>query len=143
MSQPKRVILRLSESDLHERGSNEIVRLYLSKTNQSLQGLEENHHFIHIQPSNSHIPSADPKIHIVIDLEKDQYSGTIGADFPHEFYRVPSRRYNGELYAKVHESAPYSPTMLTSALEFLRDIRKHHDTPDGYPWGSNMPVCAN
>ncbi|KAJ6023750.1 hypothetical protein N7540_004547 [Penicillium herquei] len=132
MTQAKRVILRLSESDLDERGSNEIFRLYLSKTGHSLQGLEENHHFIHIQPSNSHIPQANPTIHIVIDLEKNQFSGSIGDDFPHEFYRV--RRHNGELALAKYQETPW----FENYKKKVREV-----TDKSYLWGGKDSKFAS
>ena len=88
MAQSKRIVLRIPESDMDYNDAYEPVRLYLTKTGGSLQDLSENHHYVHIQPPNSDIPSHNPKIHIVIDLEKDKFSGPIRDDFPHEIYRV-------------------------------------------------------
>ncbi|KAJ5543759.1 hypothetical protein N7513_007267 [Penicillium frequentans] len=92
----KRVILRIPEPDMNYTDSYEPVRLYLSKTGGSLQDLNENRHYIHIQPPNPHIPCNRPKIHVVIDLEKEKFSGPLGDDFPHEFYRV--QREGGAMY---------------------------------------------
>ena len=95
MDQPKRVILRLQEADLDEADLYEPVRLYFEKNGRSIEELDTSRHFVHIQPSNADIPQIDPKLHVVIDLEADKYSGTLGPDFPHELYRV--RRVDGKL----------------------------------------------
>jgi hypothetical protein len=29
-----------------------------------------------------------PKVHIIIDIEKDQFSGILDDNFPHEIYRI-------------------------------------------------------
>ncbi|KAJ5641192.1 hypothetical protein N7490_005192 [Penicillium lividum] len=88
MDQAKRVILRLREADMNFNDPYEAVRLYLEKKGHSLQHLDENHHFIHIQPPNPDIPQVDPKIHVIIDFETAKFSGPITSDFPPEFYRV-------------------------------------------------------
>jgi hypothetical protein len=95
MDQAKRVILRLRETELDDSDPYESVRLYLQKNGRSVEELNEDRHFVHIQPSNPHIPQTDPKIHIIIDIEKDQFSGTLDANFPHEIYRV--RRIDNEM----------------------------------------------
>ncbi|KAJ5644229.1 uncharacterized protein N7484_006736 [Penicillium longicatenatum] len=103
LDQAKRVILRLQEADMNYNDPYEPVRLYLEKMGHSLQHLDENHHFIHIQPPNPDIPQIDPKIHVVIDFETAKFSGPIEGDFPHEFYRV--RREGGKLtLARYRES---------------------------------------
>ncbi|KAJ5921333.1 hypothetical protein N7466_009659 [Penicillium verhagenii] len=106
MPEAKRVILRLAETDMNYLDPYEPVRLYLEKTNQSLQDLDDNHHFIHIQPPNPEIPQVKPKIHVVIDFEKEKFAGSTlkgHPDFPHEFYRL--HRDGDELY--VDTSGPY------------------------------------
>ena len=75
---------------------NESMRLYLEKHRRLPCEIDANRHFIHIQPSNPHIPQADPKIHIVIDLEMEKHSGRLSPEFPHEFFRV--RRNGTDLY---------------------------------------------
>lgn len=95
MAEPKRVILRLSESDVNDNDLYEPVRAYLLKVGRSIEELSENRHWIHFQPSNAHIPQRDLKVHIVMDLEKDKFSGPIGDDFPHDFHRV--HRRDGQL----------------------------------------------
>lgn len=95
MAQAKRVVLRLRETDINYDDLYEPVRLYLEKHGRSSSEIEANRHFIHIQPANPHIPQVDPKIHIVVDIETDQFSGPLDPDFPHEFYRI--RRDNTEL----------------------------------------------
>lgn len=98
MDQAKRVVLRLREADINDLDLYEPVRLYLEKHGHSPSEIEANRHFIHIQPPNPHIPQADPKIHIIIDIETNQFSGYLDRDFPHEFYRI--RRQGTELYVK-------------------------------------------
>lgn len=88
-------MLRLRINELKDIDPYESVLLYLEKNGRSVKELEQDRHFIHIQPSNPDIPQEDPKIHIVIDLEKDQFSGTLGKDSPREVYRV--RRLDGEM----------------------------------------------
>lgn len=95
MAQAKRVVLRLREADINDRDLYEPVRLYLEKNRRSSSEIDANLHFIHVQPPNPHIQQLDPKIHIVIDIETSEFSGEIGPDFPHEFYRI--RRLGNEL----------------------------------------------
>lgn len=82
------MILRLREAEHNESDIYEPVRAYFFKKNRSLDELEANQHFIHVQPHHLESMESDPKIHIIIDLEKDSYSGSLDEDFPHEFYRV-------------------------------------------------------
>lgn len=96
MAPVKRVILRLREADINDHDLYEPVRLYLEKHGHSSSEIGANRHFIHIQPPNPHIPQTDPKIHVIIDMEAEQFSGYLSHDFPHEFYRV--RRQGSELY---------------------------------------------
>lgn len=107
MDQAKRVVLRLREADINDLDLYEPVRLYLEKHGHSPSEIEANRHFIHIQPPNPHIPQADPKIHIIIDLETNQFSGQLDRDFPHEFYRI--RRQETELCVK---------SMITMSVSF-------------------------
>jgi hypothetical protein len=88
MNQAKRVILRLREAELDYDNPYESVRLYLKKNGRSVKELEADRHFIHVQPPNPDIPQIDPKVHIIIDIEKDQFSGTLDDNFPHEIYRI-------------------------------------------------------
>lgn len=109
---PKRVIIRLQQSDFNDRDPELPARIYLEKF-RSLNEFGENRHFIHIQPpspgnndnddngnSNDNreklqFPENDYKIHVIIDIEKDQFSGPLGEDFPHEMYRL--KRVDGDL----------------------------------------------
>jgi hypothetical protein len=91
MSEAKRVILRLREDQMDYGDTYKPVRLYFSKFNRSLEELESTRHFIHIQPP-SDISQPSSNIHVVIDLEKDQFSGKFSNDFPHELYAI---RYVG------------------------------------------------
>lgn len=102
MAQAKRIILRISEADLNHQDLYEAVRVYLRARDRPVDELTQDRHFIHIQPPSPDIPQEDPKIHIVIDLEKDLHSGPLGLDFPHELYRI--RRVDGEMYALLTDS---------------------------------------
>lgn len=95
MLQAKRVILRLSEADLNKDDIYEPVRLYLEKYGHSPDELATDRHFIHVQPPNPHILQKDPKIHIVIDLEKKNFSGPLDSNFPHDVHRI--RRQDSEM----------------------------------------------
>lgn len=92
MNEAKRVILRLREDQMDYSDTYKPVRLYFSKFNRSLDELESNRHFIHIQPP-SDLYQPNSKIHVVIDLEKDQFSGEFSQDFPHDIYTI---RYEGD-----------------------------------------------
>ena len=96
MDQAKRVILRLREAEVDYEDPYESVRLYLENNGRSVRELEAGHHFVHVQPPNPDIPQIDPKIHIVIDMEKDSFSGTPDEHFPHEVYRV--RRLDNKMW---------------------------------------------
>lgn len=98
MAQAKRVVLRLREADMNDRDIYEPARLYFEKHGHSSSEIESNRHFIHIQPPNPHIPQADPKLHVIIDMEVKQHSGHLSHDFPHEFFLV--RREGTELCEK-------------------------------------------
>lgn len=98
MAQAKRVVLRLQEADVNDCDLYEPVRLYLEKNGRSSSEIEANRHIIHIQPPNPHIPQVNPSIYIVVDIEKEQFSGPLDKSFPHEFYRIP--RHGNELYVR-------------------------------------------
>lgn len=84
-----RVILRVREADFEEDDMFKPVRLYLEKMGRSVCEIEEHRHYIHFQLSNAHIPQRDPKIHIIIDLNYEQFSGdVVDKDFSHEIYAV-------------------------------------------------------
>lgn len=104
MNQAKRVILRLREADINWNGPYEAVRLYLAKNGRSTEELGSGCHFVHIQPPNPHIPQEDPKIHIIIDIEKDRFVGTFNQDFPHEMYRI--RRVDNEMWVFSNQTHP-------------------------------------
>lgn len=102
MDSAKRVILRIQESDVKPDDLFEPVRLYLQKTKHSLDETEDpwNRHFIHLQPP-SDIPQKNPKIHVIIDLNKDQYlKAFVDRDFPHECYRI--KYINNKMWAVQH-----------------------------------------
>lgn len=90
MDNAKRVILRIREADVNWTDQFEPVRLYLEKKDHSIEEITNplNRHFVHLQPP-SDIPQRDPKIHTIIDVNKDQFSQTfVDDDFPHEMYRI-------------------------------------------------------
>lgn len=101
MDSAKRVIFRIREADVDWKDQCKPVRLYLeqmgyasAETRQDCMDPWERQ-FIHIQPP-CEIEQGDPKIHVVADLNKDQYSQPFaGKDLPHEFYRV--RYVNGKM----------------------------------------------
>lgn len=94
------MILRVREADFEDDDMFKPVRLYLEKMGRSFCGIEENRHYIHFQPSNAHLPQRDPKIHIIIDLNHEQFSGdVVDKDFPHEIYGV--RRVDNKLLETV------------------------------------------
>lgn len=87
MNQAKRVILRLREAEVDYKDPYKSVRLYLEKSGHEVKELEAGRHFVHVQPPNN-IPQRDLKIHIVIDMEKDNFSGVPNKNLPHEVYRI-------------------------------------------------------
>lgn len=90
MNSAKRIILRIREADVNWTDPFEPVWLCLEKKGHSIEEITNplNHHFVHLQPP-SDIPKRDPKIHIVIDVNKDQFPKTfVDDDFPHEMYRI-------------------------------------------------------
>ncbi|KAL3474268.1 hypothetical protein BJX99DRAFT_248352 [Aspergillus californicus] len=124
MAQSKRVILRVREADVNWEDPYEPVRLYLELKGRSATELEENRHYIHLQPPNSHIPQLDPKIHIVIDFETAAFSGVLGDDFPHELYRV--RRVDDRMRIFGFKDGLYYTNFLSKLRVFTDDL---------YPWG--------
>lgn len=90
MDYAKRVILRIREADVNWTDQFEPVRLYLEKKGHSSEETTTpwNNHFVHLQPP-SDIPQQDPKIHIIIDLNKARFSKTfVDDEVPHEMYRI-------------------------------------------------------
>lgn len=87
MGQAKRVILRLSENNMDYEDAYKPVRLYLTKFGHSPEELNSTRHFVHIQPP-SDLPQPNAKVHIIIDLERERFSGPISRSFPHEIYTV-------------------------------------------------------
>lgn len=95
--EPKRVILRLRESDFPDVSYNDLtqsVETYLTFSGRSTEELAQGRHFFHFQPPNPHIPQKNPRFHIIIDIEKMEHSGPLQKDFPHEIYRI-SRHKDG------------------------------------------------
>ncbi|OAX81680.1 hypothetical protein ACJ72_03975 [Emergomyces africanus] len=67
MSGPRRVILRILESEMNFLYPGEFVDFYFT-TFPSDAASDPTRHFIHYQPPNV-IPHANAKVHIVIDIE--------------------------------------------------------------------------
>ncbi|KAL2811157.1 hypothetical protein BDW59DRAFT_60437 [Aspergillus cavernicola] len=132
MVQAKRVILRVREADLDFLDIYEPVRLHLQHNDRSVSELEEDRHFIHIQPPNPDIPQTDPKIHIIIDLEKDSFSGGLDGDFPHELYRM--RRVDDKLRICVYQDGPWYRNFVSKIRTFTDDL---------YPWGCTSHDLRN
>ncbi|RWQ94704.1 hypothetical protein C8Q69DRAFT_471151 [Paecilomyces variotii] len=130
MNQAKRVILRIPEPDFNPHDPYEAVRLYLEKNGRSATELETGRHFIHIQPSNSDITQRNPKIYIIMDIEKDCFSGPIHHDFPHEIYRIC--RVDNKLMIGIYRDSPWY-------RNFYREVRKITD--ESYPWGKTRRDC--
>ncbi|KAL2820908.1 hypothetical protein BDW59DRAFT_174360 [Aspergillus cavernicola] len=123
-AQPKRVILRVREAEFNCEDPDEPVRSYLQNNGRSVHELEEDRHFIHIQRFNPDIPQIDPKIHIVIYLEKYAFSGILDSDFPHELYRISC--VDDKMTVGVFKDGPWYRTFLPKLRVFIDDL---------YPWG--------
>ncbi|KAL5338415.1 hypothetical protein BJX70DRAFT_388632 [Aspergillus crustosus] len=124
MTTAKRIILRFPEDIQNPYDLYEPVRLYFAKFNRPVEELNSDRHWIHLQPP-SDIPQANPKLHIVIDLETDEFSGPLGPGFPHELYRV--RRQNNELVLGI-----YKDDVRENLLSKIRHYADHF-----YPWGQD------
>ena len=88
MDLAERVILRIRAADVNWFDPFKPVRLYLAKKVHSIEEITNplDRHFVHLQPPPD-IPQRDPKILIIIDLNKGQFSQTlVDDDFPHEMY---------------------------------------------------------
>ncbi|KAJ5116954.1 hypothetical protein N7456_001302 [Penicillium angulare] len=127
MAEAKRIVLRIPEPDMNYADMYEPVRLYLSKTGGLLKDLDEGRHFVHVQPPNPDIPQTNPKIHVVVDLEMDKFSGPLGDDFPHEFYRV--HREDGELILAQYRESAWLDNFRKKVRMFTDEI---------YPWGGEI-----
>ena len=102
MDSARRVILRIRESDVSPNDLLEPVRLYLQKKSHCLDEIKDpwKCHFIHLQPP-SNIAQTDPKIHIIIDLNKDKYSKDfVDWGFPHECYNI--KYVNNKMWVTQH-----------------------------------------
>ena len=98
MTKAKRVILRLRANDFNDFNHADHVKpveSYLIFSGRSTQELVENRHYVHVEPLNPEITKSNPRFHIIIDIEKDHFQGTLDQNFPHELYRV--RRENDDL----------------------------------------------
>jgi hypothetical protein len=74
-AQAKRVIIRLSESDMDYQNPREFVDFCFQKF-PSDAALDPTRHFVHYQPP-SDFPQSNPKAHIVIDLETSHILKTL------------------------------------------------------------------
>jgi hypothetical protein len=86
MGGAKRVILRVPESEMDYQNPREFVDFYFTKF-PSGAASDSARHFIHYQPP-SDTSQSNPKVHIVIDLETQDFTGTLNQEFPHEIYAV-------------------------------------------------------
>ena len=96
----------MREADVDWADPFEPVRLYLQKKGHSAEEIKDplNRHFVHLQPP-SDIPQKDPKIHVVIDLNKDQFSNVfVDENLPHEIYSI---RYLDNKMSVMHISSLY------------------------------------
>lgn len=87
----KRVILRLREGDFSNMLYSDIVpcvKRYLEFSGRAVEEAEQNKHFWHFQPPHADPPQANPRFHIIIDIDDAEHSGPLQKDFPHEIYRV-------------------------------------------------------
>ncbi|KAL4913351.1 hypothetical protein BDW62DRAFT_205677 [Aspergillus aurantiobrunneus] len=130
MSQAKRVILRYPEAMMDDSDLYKPVRVYFTKLERPLDELESGRHWIHVQPPTALIDAPqlpNPKVHIVIDLEKDQFSGPLGPGLPHELYGV--RMQGDEFVLGIYEE--------DVKHNMLQKIR--YFTDNWYPWGHDKP----
>ncbi|PYI29522.1 hypothetical protein BP00DRAFT_448338 [Aspergillus indologenus CBS 114.80] len=123
MAGAKRVILRVPENEMDYQNPREFVDFYFKKF-PSNAALDSARHFIHYQPP-SDIPQSNAKVHIVIDLETQDFAGTLNQEFPHDIYAVRRVAGNLELYA-------YEERVKQNLLQ---KIRVYCD--DFYPWGQS------
>ncbi|KAL3473239.1 hypothetical protein BJX99DRAFT_201435 [Aspergillus californicus] len=120
MSGLKRVILRIPENQMNFQDPAEFVRFYFTKF-PSDAGSDPARHFVHYQPP-SDFPQSNPKIHIVIDLEIQQFSGPLTKDFPHEVYSLRRGPEQLEIYAYPE----------ATKQNLIQKIREYSD--DFYTW---------
>ncbi|OQE07796.1 hypothetical protein PENVUL_c012G06924 [Penicillium vulpinum] len=117
---PKRVILRLQESNFPRMSYSDIVecvKCFLAYSGRLPEETEQGWHFWHLQPPSPVTPQANPRFHIIIDINRMEHSGPLDEQFPHEIYRVS--RVENEI-KQEHDN-------------FLRKLR--HFSDDFYPWG--------
>ncbi|KAF9890421.1 hypothetical protein FE257_006089 [Aspergillus nanangensis] len=124
MSQARRVILRVPEEIMDYQDPDQFVRLYFEKLRPG-EELDHNRHYIHHQPP-SIIPLSNPKVHILIDLEKHEFSGPLGKNFPHDIYSVRQEGSGVALYG-------YSEPVKQNLLQKIREFSDSH-----YPWGESI-----
>lgn len=88
---PKRVILRLQENNFPNMSYSDIVECvncFLAFSGRLPEEIEQGRHFWHFQPPSPDPPQANPRFHIIIDIDKMEHSGPLDEQFPHEIYRV-------------------------------------------------------
>ena len=83
---PKRVVLHVREDDLEDENPHEAIRQYFDKINRPYQEIEDGRHYVHIHRANPNMPESTT--YIIIDMEKDKFSGDMDMDFPHEMYNI-------------------------------------------------------
>jgi hypothetical protein len=94
----KRVILRLRASEFEDFAHDDyfkVVQSFLIFSGRSDHEVDEDKHFYRVEPLNPEIAKPNARFHIIIDLEKSQFNGALGQNFPHDVYRV--RRDNDKL----------------------------------------------
>ncbi|KAL4811349.1 hypothetical protein BDV18DRAFT_155954 [Aspergillus unguis] len=121
MSGAKSIILRVQESEMNYQEPNEFVDFYFTKFPSDAVS-DPARHYIHYQPPRD-IPQENAKIHIVIDLETPEFSGTLDQDFPHEIYAVRRGASQLEMYA-------YPESVKRNLIEKIREYSDNF-----YPWG--------
>ncbi|KAL4910229.1 hypothetical protein BDW74DRAFT_144693 [Aspergillus multicolor] len=90
----KGVILRVPENDMDYHNLTEFVDSYFTKCPFEA-ATDPARHFVHYQPPTDR-PEANMKIHIVINMETQDFSGeTVSKNFPHDVYAA--RRAVSEL----------------------------------------------
>jgi hypothetical protein len=91
--QPKRVILQLRVDQFRDCSQDDFMKAietYLTTCGRSPDELQEQRHFIHLEPFQSDdVPQK--YFHIILDMEQDQGPVTLQT-LPHELYHI--RRSN-------------------------------------------------
>lgn len=83
---PKRIVLHVREDGLEDANPHEAIRQYFDKINHPYQEIEDGRHYVQIHRIDPNMPESTS--YIIIDMEKDEFSGKMGLDFPHEMYNI-------------------------------------------------------